>query len=610
MSSEPATPPPGPPADPWAGAFQALTPPTAPPTAGRSRLAPWIGVGLILIGLLTATSVMGAPARPTTAVSHWLPPDGSRLAFIGDGATHTVEWSQPAAHSLIQLNSPTFLTWTRITAADWTNVGYLRVTSQQLDDRAVAEVTSEDLWQVDAAGARTIAESRSDTLDTIWEPGRLDLPADLAAGTTWSSEGDVAFRPPGGEWGATSYHAAYTATEPADAADLARGCVVVAMTLTINEQELPHERTWCPGAGVVASRDDASTWTPAAALPRPEPAEQRSFDWSRADELEFTDLAHSLPGLEYLSLSPIATPGLLPDGGLVVANRVMPDLLGLEAAEDRLSARWAARPGGTLTSAASFSGITVVTTTRRSLIGYGPAGQWLWETSLSDLTRIPPVLAGTDLVVVVTLDGEVTGYDLTTGNERWRTSQGAEIRRAPLVAGDRILVADAAGALSCLDLAGEELWTIDAGRVLSLAVGTAPEPLVAVGRSDSAVVRAYSLADGSQVWRQRVLQNAKDLVSLGDRFVLRDDDQLVGMDAATGAPLWTAEFRSERAIGGGDRVLLLSGSSLVLVDRDGRQVREWPHQLGDIQRADDYLQIAGDAVIAAGPNGFAVGRLP
>lgn len=598
-----------PPADPESGAHPSVAPQA--PAARPSRVTPWIGVGATLVCLLVATSVMGAPAAPAaTAVSRWLPPDGSRSAFTADAATYTVEWSQPAVHSLFQFNSPTFGTWAQITETDWTQADYLRVTSQRLDEGAAVEATGEDLWVVDDAGARTIAESRSDTLDAIWEPGRLDLPADLGAGATWSSQGDVVLRAPGGEWEVAGYHAAYRAAAPAAAADLALDCVVVTMTLTVNGQDLVDERTWCPGAGVVASQDSESNWTPTVTLPQLAPAGQPVFDWSRADELEFTDLAHSRSGLEYLTLSPISTPGLLPDGGVVVANRLVPDLMALDPADNLLSVRWVARPGGTLTSAATLAGITVVTTTQRSLIGYGPGGQWLWQASLSDLTRIPPVLAGTDLAVVVTLDGAIVGYDLSTGAERWRTSMGTEIRRAPLVAGERILVTDAAGALSCLDLTGAELWTIDAGRVSSLAVSDGQESLVAVGRSDSAVVRAYSLTDGGQVWRRRILENAQDLVSLGDRFVLRDDDRLVGMDAATGAPLWTAELRSERAIGDGNRVLLLTDSSLVLVDRDGRQVREWAHQLGDVGRADSYLEATGDAVIAAGPTGFAVGRLP
>ncbi len=582
--------------------------PVAPP---RRSAAPWLGVGAALIGLLTATSVMGAPAAtPETGAGFWLPPDGTRFAFSSDHVLHTAEWSRPAPHSLMQFNSPTFMTWATITDVDWTEASYLRVTSQRLDGRAAAEATGEDLWVVDDAGAWTIAESLSDALDTIWEPGRLDLPADLAIGAAWYSEGEVAFRSPGGEWGGTGYRADYQASAPTDPAELSRGCVVVSMTLTVNQQELPNERTWCPGAGVVASHDDEFTWTPAASLPRLPLAEQPAFEWSRADELEFSDLVHSQPGAGNTFLSPIAAPHLLPNGSLVVANRLMADLIALDSTTDPPPVRWAARPGGTLTSAASFAGVTVVTTSRRALVGYGPDGQWLWETPLSDLTRVPPVLAGDDTVVVVTLDGAVTGYDLSTGNERWRAGMGTEIRQLPLVAGQRILVADAGGALSCFDLAGEELWTIDAGRAIALAVGGDPNPLVVVGRSDSMVVRAYSLSDGSQVWHQRILEDAKQLVSLGDRFVLRDDDRLVGIEAGTGARLWTTTVRSETAAGGGGYVLLLSESSLILVDREGRQVREWPHQLGDVGRADNYLATSGEAVIAAGPTGFAVGRLP
>lgn len=586
-------------------------PSTPPPARRRSAAAPWIGVGVTLIGLLTATAVLGAPAAPPiTGAARWLPADGTRLAFSSADGTHAVEWSRPAPHSLMQLNSPTFTTWAGITEADWTLASYLRVTSQRLDDQAAVQATGEELWLLDDTGARTIAESLSDTIDTIWEPGRLDLPAELAAGSAWSSDGEMAFRQPGADWRSTAYHAAYRAEQPSDDAERTRGCLVVAMTLTINQQELPSQRTWCPEAGVIASQDSESSWSLTTALPPLPLAEPPVFDWSRAGELEFTDFGHSLLGTGYTNLSAIAAPGLLPNGAVAVANRIMPDLIALDPDEDPPPVRWAARPGGTLAAAAGFGGVTVVTTSRRALVAYGPDGQWLWETPLSDLTRVAPVLAGADTVVVVTLDGAVTGFDLATGSQRWRAGMGTEIRRAPVVAGERILVADAGGALSCFDLAGKELWTIDAGRATALAVSAGPEPLVAVGRSDSMVVRGYALADGGEVWHRRILQDARELVSLGDRFVLRDDDQLVGIDAATGAPLWETALRSERAAGGGSHVLLLTPDALLLLDRDGRQLREWPHQLGDVERADSYLATSGDAVIAWGPTGFAVGRLP
>ena len=596
------------PADPWIGAFSTLAAP-APPPKRRSRVAPWIGVGLTLAGLLTASSVLGAPAAPSDAgAAHWLPADGSRLAFTTEQGAHTVEWSRPTVHSLMQFNSPTFLTWVKVSETDWTTANYLRVASQRLDDQAAAISTGEDLWVIDDTGARTIAESTSDNGDTIWEPGRLDLPADLATGKEWTSEGVLAFRPVGGDWQTAEYRAAYQASAPEDADYLARGCVTVAMTVTLNQQEIPTDRTWCPDAGPVAGSDPEFTWAPTDTLPRMPLGEPAGFDWATADELAFLTRTHSLTGAGTTFLSPVSPPGVLPDGSVVFANQLMPDVLALDPSDDPPLVRWAARPAGTPLTSAGFGGITVVSTSQRRLIAYGPDGQWLWEARQSDLTRAAPVRFGADTVMVVTLDGGVTGYDLITGAVRWRADMAVEIHRPPVVAGDRLLVADQGGALTCFDAAGRELWTIDAGQVSSMAATDGPEPLVVVGRADSYVVRAYRLSDGEPVWRNRVVEDARDLIAIGDRVVLRDYDRLLGLDAATGATLWTQQLRNWTAVGGGERLLAVTDDSLVLLDRDGRQVRSWPLQLGDVESV-AYLTVAGDAVVAYGPTGFAVGRV-
>ena len=617
MSTEPT---PQPPADPWLGAFASLPPPPQPSTPPpgwkapsparpkkRSRVAPWIGVGLTLAGLVTASSVLGAPAAPPDAgANRWLPPDGTRLAYTTQQGVHTVEWSRPTVHSLMQFNSPTFLTWANISETDWTAASYLRVASQRLDDQAAAVTTGEDLWVIDDTGARTIAESTSDVGDTVWEPGRLDLPADLAVGKEWESEGAVAFRPIGGDWQAVEYRAVYQASPPADADQVARGCVAVAMTVTINQQDTLAERTWCPGAGPVAGSDPDLVWTLTEDLPRLTPAEPAAFDWDRADQLEFTTRVHSLTGAGNTFVSPVSPPGLVPSG-LVFANKIMPDVLTLDPADDPPQVRWAARPGGTPLASATFDGLTVVSTSQRRLVAYGPDGQWLWQAPQTDLTQAAPVRLGADTVVVVTLDGGVTGYDLITGAQKWRADMAVEIHRPPVAAGDRLLVSDQGGALTCFDAAGAELWTIDAGQVSSLAVTDGPDPLVVVGRADSYVVRAYRLADGEPVWRTRIVEDARGLVAIGDRVVLRDSDRLLGLDVATGETLWTQVLRNWAVIGGGDRLLALTDDALVLLDADGRRLKEWPVQLGDVESV-SYLTIAADAVLVYGPTGFAVGR--
>ncbi|MDQ7994086.1 MAG: PQQ-binding-like beta-propeller repeat protein, partial [Propionicimonas sp.] len=258
----------------------------------------------------------------------------------------------------------------------------------------------------------------------------------------------------------------------------------------------------------------------------------------------------------------------------------------------------------------SVGGLTVVATTGRRLVAYGAGGQWLWEVPLSDIARVAPVPLGATLVVA-TLDGEVTGLDLASGAEAWRTQVAAEVRDPLVTAGDRLLVADQSGALTCLDAAGSELWAVDAGAARSVAVSSGASPVVVVGREDSPVVRGYALADGERVWELRHYDDAREIVAIGDRFLLRDTDRSTAVDAATGAPAWTwSQQRSWAAVGGGDRVLLLTDTDLVLLDDAGAVVGRWPHALGDVSQSSSFLAAAEGLVVAYGPLGMTVGRLP
>ncbi len=617
MSTEPT---PQPPADPWLGAFAALpqqpqpsTPPPGwtgsgtvpiPSKPPRSRTAPWIGVGLALAGLVTASSVLGAPPAPAaTGVARWLPPDGTRLAFAWPQGTHTVEWSRPTAFSLKPSSSRTFDTWSGQTSTDWLHAAYLRVSAQQLSDQGEVEEAGEELWLIDTSGARTIAESNSEAGDTIWEPGLLDLPASATVDMTWESAGKVSFRPVGGEWTTAEYRASHQATAPADPAEQAKGCLSVATIVTINQQEIRRARTWCPGAGTVTF-DTGDAWPSTDTVPPRHVSEQPAFDWGQADRLELTFATHDL------FLSTTSPPGLLPDGSLLAVKQTAPDLVSIDPAANPPTIRWNTRPGGVLTSITTVADISLATTSRRELVAYGPDGQWLWESGLSELTTVPPVPLGADAVVVVTLDGEVAAYDLTTGDERWRTSMGSEIRLAPLVAGDRVVVADASGRLSCFDAEGNEVWRVDSGRVSALAVSAGAEPVIAVGRSDAYLVQGHSLANGSQVWRRRILEDIRTVMSLGDRFVLRDDDRLIGIDATSGTPLWSEPVHSLAGVGGGSHLLLLAESTLTLVDTNGRVVRSWPHQFGNVSSSVVSLTVTGGALLAFGPAGWAIGRTP
>ncbi len=584
---------------------------SSPAQPSGRPLASWLAISLTVGALLAAAAVIGRPAAAAVdGVAGWLPPDGHRTRLAAAGAIAATEWSRPTAFSLAQSGAPEFWVWVQITETGWDTATYLRAMTHRLDQAGGSQGRSEALWALDDTGARQVLDLTADGESIVFEPGRLDLPAGLKAGDAWTSQGELARRMPGEEWAVHAYRAEYRALAAGDPALAGRGCVVIVREFSFADQTRPGEQTWCPGTGVVAGSDADTRWAPGGPAPAPTVADPAPFDWSRVDDVEFTTSTVNQVGTGVAQVSPVVAPGIQPDGRLVFTNQVLPDVLTLDVTSDPAPVAWHARPGATPTTGGTFGGLTVVATAARTVVGYGPDGQWLWEAALSDITRVPPVRLGSS-VVLVTLDGRVTALDLATGAQAWHADLAGEIRRPPVVVGDRLIVGDQTGALTCLDAAGTEQWVIDAGVALSLAASPGAEPVVVVGRDGSPVLQAYRVSDGARVWRVRHYDDARDIVAVADRFVLRDGDRTTALDAATGATAWTwTGARTWAAAGGGERVLLLTDTDLVLLDADGRQLRSWPHRLGDITQSASFLAAGEGAVVAYGPVAVTVGRLP
>ena len=150
----------------------------------------------------------------------------------------------------------------------------------------------------------------------------------------------------------------------------------------------------------------------------------------------------------------------------------------------------------------------------------------------------------------------------------------------------------------------------DAGRARSIAVSAGPDPVVVFGEQGSLVLQAYALDSGRPLWRQRVYQDARQLIALDSVVVLRDDDHVLGIDPASGAVVWDwSGQRTWTAIGGGRRVLLLGDTELILLDDAGHQLRAWPHHLGDVSET-VHLVAADGSVLAYGPTGLEIGSRP
>jgi len=604
--------------DPWGRPDNYSPPPVlgmspSPNTKPRHPWAPGVTVGLVVTALIGASFLTGLPATSASGVTSWLPVDGQRVLFAQPGSPggKFAEWSRPAIYSLIQSDLLAFPLWEKKTGAD-ASTEFLRLHTIQADANGASTGLSDRLWTVEPAGLRTAIDvDISDDGESVnmyvgvMVPGRLDLPSDATPGDTWTSTGSVwTWDAESGNFLEVPYSAQFEATAAADAA-LPAGCLDVLMHEQVSSLTNTELRTWCPASGVVGFADTTGVWAASADIPAAKVDTEDVFDWGKADSLDFSPLAVNQGG-DSLILSPVSPPGLL-QGGALFAGKLQPDLLAISTDKAMPKVVWAARPGGALTASATLRGISMVATTQRLIVAYNNEGRWLWQTTLPDVSSVPPVLFG-DRVVVAALDGSVTALDPATGAPAWTTNLGAEIRIKPISSGERLLVADQAGVLTCLDGDGNTVWAKEAGVPESLAVSGGAEPVIVYGESGSAVLKAYSLADGHQVWRSRVFKTPTDLIALNSVVVMRDNSAVLGIDWQTGSVLWRWTSQVTAAgIGGGDRVLLLTETELVLLAGDGTEVKTWPHQLGHVTGTTPYLVTTQGAVLAYGEHGAEIG---
>ena len=594
-----------------------FAPPEPPPK--RRQVAPVIGVITLMVALVGATIITSHPGSAVAGAETWLPGEGYRIQYEtpGNSDLKFSEWSRPHISSLGQSNMLGFPIWVRLTDQDIIETPYLRMRTVDADTNGESTALFDNLWTLSTDGARAAVEvsirvdGETPELDiAVMIPGRLDLPSDLAAGNTWASQGVIiTWDNTAEEYVDSHYQAVFQAVQSSDADYKTRGCLDVTMEQTIGDKSSTTVRTWCPSDGIASFSDGKNTWTTSSkGLPVNINAEE-PFDWGKADTLSFSPLTIEPPDLLGLFvMSPIESPGILA-GAATFTSEFPPDVYAISL-DDQPHVQWGIRPGGTPTASATLGGMTLVATTNRQVIAYNDDGRWLWEATLTDISVVPPIRLG-DQAIVVGLDGSVTALDLRFGTTTWQTSIGGEIRSLPLFAQNRLLVANQMGALACIDPEGNTEWVVDAGVPRSMAVSPGPDPVVIYGNNKSVVLRAYSLADGHQVWRNRVYQDALDLVALDEVVVLRDNDMVLGIDWFSGEIVWRwSGQRTVAGLGGGQRVLIFGDSDLILLNAAGTEVRTWPHSIPSPSEYSSYLMAMNKTVLAYTGSKMEIGVLP
>ncbi len=189
------------------------------------------------------------------------------------------------------------------------------------------------------------------------------------------------------------------------------------------------------------------------------------------------------------------------------------------------------------------------------------SGREIWRTDTKlRLTGGPG--AGSSMVVVGSINGDIVALAADTGAERWRAKTSSEIISNPLIAGDVVIVRSGDGHVVGLNLAdGKRRWVFE--RPLpNLSLRGNPSPvlggngLVYLGYEDGALV-ALRAQDGIKVWEQVVAQSegrseldrmadidGEVVVSPDGVFAASYKGQVGAFNPSNGNPLWNHQLVS------------------------------------------------------------------
>lgn len=552
-----------------------------------------------LTGVVLVTGISIAVADDQTAAelggeaAKYVPVDG-HLEWVGDnlGSTRMTESSRSIGFEDILLlptpagNAVVGLLGEDSRVAQLWRESTLTVTSSNEDETGVQTV---DLHRLSTDGLSMLA-GYGGSIGFAYSPPLLELPSDVAPGSTWSSAGDAL---PGG---ILTYVSEATASVPSHpeliaAADLADselddclqtdGSSIYRDSDGVTILDIVEADLWCLGRGRVAivatvnggpvvQGPTAAPSAGAQATQASAPAWGSGGDW-RAVETATRHL-DAFFGEQPLPVS-LANPPRRTDSGLVVAvNQSGDDVVALRPDAGALVRDWIAHPGGEVITVETVGDVVIVTTSQRRVLAYSDTGQRLWALDVPELILAPPTAGSDGTVVLVGLDGTLLRADATTGEVAWRRALNADVSVSATAEGERIVAVDRAGAVTALDRrTGDTVWRVDTGQVPTHLVAGAGRVLV-VG--DDGFVRALDSDTGERVWQLRYTGNTRAAVVIGDIAIVATDESTRAVDLASGAVRWS-RGGAQDVITDGASAVAFGESTAQLVDASGATLAEW-----------------------------------
>lgn len=531
---------------------------------------------IVGVTLLAGRPVDGAPRNAATAL---VGTDGHHELMSLTGAAREVRTLEWAHVPYAQAFGAGPLEFSQVAPIDNVLRRYwVRLTTTVLADGAKPRPGFEELRELSADGLRTwVIKDPQGSIQ--FSPGRLDLPADVHAGSSWNEQGSIR-QTRGTRTTTGQYQLASRAS--AAGAGYADGCLRVDQTLTGSAGPQTSSNVWCPGRGIVSQTGDAQTWSPIGEFPQwadPRATVQVAATpaWTNPAAWQFRAHAEALPAP--LALTQRTDPQLVAPDLYTIGMRVGGTLMGVGLASGRYFQSWRARPGGDITLTGGFGQVTIVATSARRLAAYTETGQWLWTGEIPDVAQAAMVRLDAERFLVATLDGTVSARSIRTGVQLWSRSTSTELRIPPVVSDGHVVVADQSGSLSAYTLEGQPEWQAQlANRPSFLA---AAGGVVLATSNSSSVSEAFRLTDGALWVTAYSLEEERQIVPVGPLIWVRTDDAVVALDPNTGRWRWRSEVALATLVSDGTTALGLAADHAYLFGPGGETVKRWDVQLAD-----------------------------
>lgn len=473
------------------------------------------------------------------------------------------------------------------------------------------------LWVRDATGDHLVSQyvEATGTLLTF-DPAPLILPADLAPGKVWATEGKL---------NSADYR------YKAEARTVMNGCIEVSSQFIITNRgskltDLTKVEQICPERGYIGAEtvdhgvgtttqsrridgghSDVRLLPPA---PKSLPSPSLIGDAATWVSVLFGDLNGSTRNAE-ATFAPVWIPSEPP---LLLGGNADGDLVAFDATNPAGVVRWRFHVGGPIYAAPSYdpvNGLIIFGASDKRVYALDTYGLFRWSAATSDVVTARPLISGTTTVVVGE-DRMARGFDLQTGAELWTQAVGSPVASSPALSGNLAIFGTDSGQVLALDTgSGEVRWrhALDNTAVEAAVVVSNGTAYIA---ARNGTIAALDAATGEERpgWAMRPIDTLRNApaVAAGVLAVVDDYHVLHLLDLGTGVERWRTPEAASNMVGtptiiGGEMFVPTEYGGVRRFQIDGVEQQGWAPPQPLNPRFGYSLSMGGGALWLASPIG-------